>query len=185
MAGVAISVALDTAEADRALSGLIAAGDDPAPLLWQIGAALETSARGRITETNIGPDGVAWPPSERATREGNQTLEETGRLRDSIEAQVSGDELVVGSNVTYARIHQLGGERKVAARRQDLFFSFDFGADQFRPGFRSKGRSNFARTVDIGAHTVTMPARPYLGISAEDADEIEAISIDWLEEAAR
>ena len=36
------------------------------------------------------------------------------------------------------------------------------------------------RTVQVGAHSVTIPARPYLGLSDEDRQEIGLIVADHL-----
>lgn len=48
-----------------------------------IGRYLKTSTQLRF-RAQKGPDGKAWPPSQRARAEGGQTLRLTGRLRNSI-----------------------------------------------------------------------------------------------------
>lgn len=56
---------------------------DATDLLDDVGASLVTSTLHRF-ETGTDPDGHAWKPSARATREGGQTLVDRGHLRDSI-----------------------------------------------------------------------------------------------------
>lgn len=43
-------------------------------------------------------------------RKGGKTLVDTARLRDSIDSIATSDAVAVGSNVKYARIHQMGGK---------------------------------------------------------------------------
>jgi len=109
MAGVELSVDLQADAAHSAFARLIALGVNPSADLNQIGAALEDSTLERF-ETNIAPDGTPWLPSERALAQNGRTLVDTGRLRDSIGYEVTGDELSIGTNVIYAAIHQGGGK---------------------------------------------------------------------------
>jgi phage virion morphogenesis protein len=60
-------------------------------------------------EEEESPGGEKWEPSQRAESEGGQTLSDTGMLKGSIDTQVFPDHAVVGSNLVYAAIHQLGG----------------------------------------------------------------------------
>lgn len=61
-------------------------------------------------EQGRSPGGDAWRPSLRATLEGGQTLVDTGILKNSIHVSLGRDHVVVGTNVVYAAIHQLGGK---------------------------------------------------------------------------
>lgn len=74
---------------------------------------------------------------------GGKTLTNSGRLRRSIDYAATSDKVMVGSNLAYARIHQLGGKT-------------------------GKG------------HKVDMPARPYLGVSKEDMEEVRETMADFL-----
>jgi phage virion morphogenesis protein len=49
---------------------------------------------------------VGWIPSKKAK---GRTLIDTARLKNSITYRAAPDSLTVGTNVIYARIHQLGG----------------------------------------------------------------------------
>lgn len=64
-----------------------------------------------------GPDGEDWEPSERSMRDGGKPLSDTGRLRQSIEYATTPDSVMVGTNVIYGRIHQLGGEIRPKRKR--------------------------------------------------------------------
>ena len=151
---------LEDEAALAAFNRLIAFGQDMSPVLHEIGATLEASTRQRF-EDGIGPDGVAWQPSQRAILTGGQTLVDTGRLRGSISYQVEGDEVLIGTNVIYAAIHQMGG--RIEAK------------DGGRLAFRLPDGGYVTPTA------VEMPARPFLGVSAEDAEDIHALVVDHAE----
>lgn len=61
-------------------------------------------------EEGRSPGGKPWRPSFRAESEGGQTLVDTGILKNSIAVSLGLDHVVVGTNVVYAAIHQLGGK---------------------------------------------------------------------------
>lgn len=104
-------------------------------LLDSLGEMLVSSTMQRFQEER-GPDGTKWEPSGRAWEAGlarsarkatkrtsakkgraetgkfGKTLQDSGRLRSSVtfESLVTQNQVCVGSNVAYARIHQLGGK---------------------------------------------------------------------------
>ena len=128
------------------------------PLLTSIGNEMVTSVSRRF-ETGTAPDGSRWPESLRARLTGGQTLIKSGRLRDSIAEtgpQLTARSVEVGTNVVYAAIHQFGGV--IRARRAKAL-----------------------RVPGIGFRkSVTIPARPYLGLSDTDARVIQDLTEDWL-----
>lgn len=80
-------------------------------LLERIGAMVVSSTQRRISQDKRAPDGTAWDPwspSHAATRHsGHSLLQDTGALLESIDAEVQGDELLVGSPLKYARhVHE-------------------------------------------------------------------------------
>lgn len=118
------------------------------------------------------PDGSSWAPLhpeyKRVEKRGPGMLREMGTAGGMI-ASLSwelrgGSSVEVGTNRVYARIHQLGGE--ILPKRADHLV--------FRLG---------GRTVKAGK--VTIPARPWLGISAGDREEIAAIVEHFIAAAAR
>ncbi len=75
----------------------------------EIAARMETATRMRF-EAGTDPDGKKWKPSARALKEGGRTLVDTAHLMQSITSRSDDTAALVGSNVIYARIHQLGGK---------------------------------------------------------------------------
>lgn len=132
---------------------------DLSPLMGSIGLGLEGSTRERFAETSRAPDGSAWEPSIEAIIEGRRTLVKSGNLADSITHRVDGNSVEVGSNVLYAAVHQFGAT--IAKKRAPKLI------------FRIAG-------VTYAADQVTIPARPFLGISDDDADMILEEATDFL-----
>lgn len=93
---------------------------DMASLLRVVGAEVESQTRIRIQEEKRSPEGELWPSLAFSTEEryedlGKSTdrsrlLQFEGRLLDSIESMVMGDDLLIGSNLEYARVHQMGSD---------------------------------------------------------------------------
>jgi phage virion morphogenesis protein len=107
--------------------------------------------------TEMGPDGQKWKPSLRARITGGRTLTKDGHLSGSISARHGRDYAEWGVNRIYAAIHQFGGE--IHAKGGSLRFRLANG------GFAT-------------VQKVTMPARPFLGISDDDRDDIlDAIQV--------
>lgn len=109
-----------------------------------------------------------WAPSRRARKQGGQTLVDSGLLRRSMQQRSGPDYAEAGSGLVYARIHQEGGTLSIPARVQPV---------RARKGLRMAvfaKRGSFAqrKTGAVGirfipAHTVRMPARPFLPVSAD------------------
>ena len=149
---ITLNIDLMDLPAREALADLSDKSRDLTPLMEMCGALLERSTKDRLFDTNTAPDGVAWPPSLRAQEDGGKTLVASARLANSIQYLAGNSQVEIGSNVIYAGIHQTGGEIRPKTAKA-LGFRLPNGA------FVSVGK-------------VTIPARPYLGISEEDADDI-------------
>ncbi|MER2526363.1 MAG: phage virion morphogenesis protein [Candidatus Competibacter denitrificans] len=113
MSGAAIEIIPSGLEAlngriNRLLRGL----KDPKPLLWDLAQAGEEQTRRRLADEKHGPDGERWPewsPGYAATRHGGQDkLESTGDLIESINAFADAQTAGWGTNVKYAATHQFG-----------------------------------------------------------------------------
>ena len=151
-----------------------------------IAAYLVTSTQRRF-ERGIDPDGKPWQRLKPRTaarrikgrsRGYDSSRRVTRRLEQSIVGDVENHEIRVGSSVEYAAIHHLGGEIKMPERQQTIYQHYDAKADVLDPRFRKRGRSNFARDVTVGEHSIKIPARPYLGLDTEDRTEILTIIED-------
>jgi len=164
MSGAAIEIIPSGLEAlngriDRLLRGL----KDPKPLLWDLAQAGEEQTKRRLADEKHGPDGERWPewsPGYAATRHGGQDkLESTGDLIESINAFADAQTAGWGTNMAYGAIQHFG---------------FD--------GSQSV-RSHTRKGYPVAAHTRQMhiPARPYLGVSDENLTELLDIAERWLD----
>lgn len=125
-----------------------------------IAESLRTSTLDRFKEGRD-PAGKKWKSSIRAASEGGQTLVQTAQLRNSIRSDADKSGAAVGTNVKHAATHQFGDKRTIRAK------------------------SNKGLRFKVGGHWVTknnvkvnIPARPFLGISKEDEEEIRGILQD-------
>ncbi|WP_440411143.1 phage virion morphogenesis protein [Neorhizobium petrolearium] len=186
MADKGIRITISDAPVLAALDRLEAATNNRAEAEDAIGAYLVTSTQRRF-EREVGPDGQPWKrlsPRTANRRIGNRRrgfeniLRVSRRLEQSIVYAVDDHEIAWGSNVVYAAIQHLGGEIEQPERQQTIYQNYDARTDTFDPKFRTKRRSNFARDVSVSAHTITIPARPYIGLDAADRKEILAIVED-------
>ena len=128
-------------------------------LLASIGETLASGAKGRFVSEED-PEGKEWQPSRRAQEEGGKTLTDTAQLRDSIDYATTTDKVMVGSNKAYAAIHQFGGTIKPKHAK--------------RLKFKGSGGK------DVFVKEVTIPARPFIGVSKEDMQEVKATIGDFL-----
>jgi phage gpG-like protein len=155
--GVVVEITgLQHAEAVMARLGSGETGE----LMTNIGAALESSTRKRISETKTSPDGAAWAPN----RAGTSILLQSGRhLLDSVAFIASAAEVEVGSSWEHAHVHQEGATITPKTAGALKFWVVSGGFTQF-----------------VMAKKVTIPARPFVGVSGEDEREIERLTSDWL-----
>lgn len=143
------------------LSGLVDAINDPSPLLAELGEYGLRSTRARF-KTQTAPDGTAWAAlqpwyQKEKRRNKNRILALNGYLRGQMTWQLVGDRTVeIGSNLPYAAVHQFGATIKPRAAKVLMF------------------RGHVAKSV-------TIPARPYLGLSDEDRSEIVGRTLEWLQ----
>lgn len=89
---------------------------DRRSLLEGIGAEVESQTKRRIASDKTAPDGSAWDPwsdrYKKTRHSGQSLLQSEGHLLTSIQFLVGPSllEVEVGSNLVYARAHQLGFE---------------------------------------------------------------------------
>lgn len=117
---------------------------DTTNMLRVVGEVLHDDVLDRFAKGEA-PDGSKWEESERAKAlGGGKTLVDSGILRDSFSPQVTGDELLYGTAMPYAAVHQFGGEA---------------------------GKN----------HSVTLPARPILGLEINQMNLIEETARDYMQ----
>ncbi|SDA39153.1 phage virion morphogenesis protein [Mesorhizobium qingshengii] len=154
----------------------------PGAIMSAIAAYLVTATQ-RHFERETGPNGkwqklsprTAAKRSGRGTRGYGHMLRVTNRLYSSITGEATDTEAAVGTNLLYAAIQQLGGEANIPAREQDLHFGKTNRGRRFVKA--SRKRKETVR-VSIGAHSISIPARPYLYVDQADQAEILQIAED-------
>lgn len=147
---------------------------DLTPLMDRIGMAMETTTLERF-EAEEAPDGSKWQKSQAAKDRGGKTLTLSGRLRQSNTHLAGRDRVEIGTNVIYAGVHQNGfsGAQDVKAHKRTI--SQAFGRTL---------KSPIEVIVPAFTRNMDLPAREFLGVSAEDRDEIEGHYDDYILELA-
>ncbi|MCE5335252.1 MAG: phage virion morphogenesis protein [Desulfobacteraceae bacterium] len=181
MAGSLVELTVNDAEVRELFSRLASRCANPRPALAEIGEIIVESVQ-RNFEQHRAPVGAAWKPlsatyakwKEKKGRNVSDILILRRALMGSINRQADDDKVRVGTNRVYARIHQFGGQISVGARSSTVYFRRDKRTGEVGTKFVKKGKSNFAQAVEIGAHVINMPARPYLGVRDSDWPRIAA-----------
>lgn len=141
------------------------AGMDKAGINNAIAEGLRTSTIERF-QAEKSPEGKKWKQSIRAREEGGKTLTKSTALRSSIRSDSSADGLAIGTNDIRAATHQFGDTRIIKAKRKKAL------------RFRVNGRWVSKKEVKV-----TIPARPFLGVSEDDEEEIRKLLDQALEES--
>lgn len=182
-----LEIKVDDAGVLAQLARVEAAGLSLKPFFDRLGGGLVSSTQTRF-ETETDPQGKKWKPLARATvrrkRGDRRILKERLRLLQSLTHNATPDYLEVGTNVPYAGTHQLGGTIEQFARSQRATFTRTRSGRLRFARASTRLKSRVVRPITIGAHTVTIPARPYLGISkADEAMIAEEVDL-YIREAA-
>ncbi|PWE52153.1 phage morphogenesis protein [Metarhizobium album] len=123
-------------------------------LMSAIGALGESQTRRRIEEEKTSPDGAAWKPNNAGT----SILVDSGQhLLYSIAWRADASEAEWGSTWEYAHVHQDG---MTIIPKNAKALVFEMGGKTIR------------------AKSVTIPARPFVGLSAENRQEIVDLVTD-------
>lgn len=158
MAGTSISITLDDAALVRQLGQLIGALTHPEPALRSIGEELQRTTQERFDQgQKQAPDGTPWARNSPVTiaRKGRDNpLYQRGNLQNTIRYQLRGATGVeVGTNLVYGAAQQFGMVKGYA------------------------GRTRRGAPIPWG----NVPARPYLGLSADDEAETLRLLRHYLE----
>lgn len=190
MAG-GVTISIDDREVLGALDRLRGAVADPTGLTHALGAHFVFSTQ-RNFETETAPDGTPWPrlsPRTAEKRVGrgrrgyDHMLRVTTRLYRSVNYSADAGGVEWGSNLVYARVHQLGGMIDMPAREGRVRLrSIRQKGGGIRSRFASKrSKTAIEKIVQIRGHQVRIPARPYLGISAYDRERVPEVGVEYLE----
>lgn len=175
MAGAEIEVELALEEAKEKLARL--SPDQIDQLAYETGALIEDQTKRRISDEKTGPDGTPWAPwsasyaalvAEGADAGARSLLIWHNHLLTSIQNYSTGATAIVGSNLVYARVMQDG-----AAQGE-----FGGAIGRTRPTEKQPKSRDYYFPIPWG----DIPARPYLGLSADNRIEITDLVVDRLEE---
>lgn len=186
MAGIGIEVEVQGLERAQAVARqLIALGGDPRPLLEIAGSILEASTLSRFDQQHD-VEGVPWPPSKAAlglarrasgTISPGRTLFDTGGLEGSIRHEVRQKEVEVGvdartTSAKFGYVHQFGyrGAQNVGPHRRVINQAFGVPIPPTVVNVREHSRD------------MVIPKRSFIGVSAQDRDDLEAAWHDHLKE---
>lgn len=115
---VALRIKSNDTQVTSWLNKLMQGTANPTPVLKLIGNQVANTTKVERFKTETAPDGTPWKPLKPEYRKRklklkprriDKTLQSTGALRRSIVWQLEGHSVLVGSNLVYAPIHQLGG----------------------------------------------------------------------------
>ena len=110
----------------------------------------------------VAPDGRPWQKSWRAIAQNGQTLRDTGRLLNSIITITKKNNVIVGTDVLYAKLMHYGGTIR-AKSKPYLVFKTPTG------GW-------------VKRKSITIPARPIFGVSEDDAQNMLTAIEEYLED---
>ena len=110
------------------------------------------------------PSGKRWKTSIRAATTGGKTLIDSSQLRNSIKAKSDASGFAVGTNVKHAATHQFGEPGRTIRAKKAKALRFQVGG----------------RWVTKKQVNVSIPARPFLGLSEDDMQEIKATVEDFV-----
>ena len=164
---------IDDRAIQRELQRLEKKAGDLHPCLANIGEYLVESTQGRFTKEED-PAGVKWAALKQSTKDRKKhtkILTESSGLRDSIIYTVRNNGLRVGTDKIYAAPHQFGIDKDLHVPAHKRLVKTAFGEPL-----------KFPVWAQVKAHTFNpkLPARPFLGFSAEDRTEIIEITKDFI-----
>lgn len=161
MASISIRVDGDVARLQARMRGLSEV--DKKGLNEALAEGMRESTLERFKQSR-GPSGKRWRTSIRAAESGGKTLIDTAQLRNSIKSAADASGFAVGTNVVYAGTHQRGDEKRTIRAKTSK-------------GLRFRVNGQFVTKKQV---QVSIPARPFLGVSEDDMAEIKATVEDFV-----
>lgn len=154
---MSVRIEIDASDLLKTMDLVSTLGDfNSAPLMEEIATLGESQTRRRITDEKTAPDGSAWPDNV----EGTPTLHRTGtNLLDSIAFASGEDQAEWGASWEFAHVHQYGAVIKPVNAKA---LRFSIGGKH------------------VSAKQVTIPERPFVGISDDNAEEIRDLVTGFL-----
>jgi phage virion morphogenesis protein len=164
-----ITIKMDGADAVRErLREISSRVSNMSPIMKAIGDRIVEQTKKRFEAGGPAPDGTPWVKPKTPNPKRRGTLRVSDQLRDSIRAQMIGNNAVaIGTNKIYAAIHHFGGRTAAhiirPRNKKALFWP---GAGHPVKSVKHPGS--------------VLPARPFLGLSRENSDELLGIINEWI-----
>lgn len=165
-----IKIVLEDTDLNRQISAIAKSVSDLSPAMKQTGEYLVAQTKNRFVHTETAPDGKKWQPlsqryltSRAKKRNPNRILVLSRGLYESVHHVADKRSVTVGPNKVYAAVHQYGFKGTVSVN-----------------AFTRNGHA-------VKAHTrnVNIPARPYIGLSTQDYEQIPAIFTKFIEKQSK
>lgn len=155
-----ISITLNDTQAVKKIDEIAKQLKNPRLLYAELGEQLIQQHKKRI-DKGEDPTGKKWKPLQpwyNASKKGKGILRESGQLRNTLAYNLKPNGLEFGSPVEYAPVHQFGAIIKPKRKK-----ALALGG----------GELGFAKKVNV-------PARPWLGVSDNDAKDLEEKAVNHL-----
>lgn len=188
MAGAKFEIDFNHTEISARIGAAIQGLEHPGPLFQVVIEYLHRIHKARFRQ-QVSPDGTPWQalsPRYRARKHKNvnKILTFRGYLSGTLRGQFDDTGLEFGTDKPYGAIHQFGGEIKKQASSKEVYFH-QTRDGEVRNRFVKKAKSNFAQTVNVAAHVIKIPARPWLGTNEQQNEQILKRTQNYLEKALR
>lgn len=166
MTGLEVKAQVESSAADRVFAELIAKGTTLTPLMQDLGEFLTETTKQRF-ETSTAPDGTRWEPNAPATYlayldKFSGSYGKSGQLSKAGANRASGKKPLIGETGRLSR---------------EIYYQADATGVEISSGLIYSAIQQFGGVAGRG---VQIPARPYLGLSAEDEVEITEIAGAYL-----
>lgn len=170
-----ITIKIDGADAvEKFLESIADRAGNMSPIMKAIGDRVVEQTKRRFEKGGPAPGGTPWAKVKKPHPKARGILRITDQLKDSIRYQMIGnDSVAIGSNKVYAAIHQLGGEIRQGAK-SELFMRKRSKSGKYKKG-TTAGRGYTFKDRVIG-----IPARPFLGLSGRDSNEVLGLINEWI-----
>jgi len=159
-----------TGNALAQLDRLIAQCVDTKPIMDGIGNVLASKVRQGF-RTSTDPWGNQWKPLKR--RKGMPLIDNGDLLGTVTYGPPTATTVTVGTSKKYGPYQHFGFTINKEARAGEVYFKRNRDGSVGNR-FVRKSVSDFAQSVIFGAHTVTVPARPYLPITPQHTVDLPA-----------
>ena len=169
-----IEIKIDNSGVLDAFNRLLQLGGDMSPIMEKIAGVMKDHTEENFASQS-GPLG-AWPALKDKKRADGMILQDTGRLAESITVSHNHNSASIGTNVIYARIHQLGGTikkdgslsvvRHRVDRKGNLMHSEHLGGKGLIFA-KNSHKLAMERLFAIPAHDINIPARPFLPVTPD------------------